>query len=120
VNARFIFFNGCPPPPLHLQSMVGRNGFGRNGLFSGYKSQRTKGHKGTEGKLRGEGIREKKNTIERRTEPGGGDTKKPGSGDKKSHKQERRNQRTELYRGEQIFAPISSQRNRGVRASQNT
>jgi len=92
---------------------------GRNGLFSGYKSQRTKAHKGTEGKLRGEGIREKKNTIERRTEPRG-DTKKPGSGDKKSHEQERRNQRTELYRGEQIFAPVSSQRNRGVRASQNT
>jgi len=41
VDALFIFFNGRPPPPLHLQSMVGRNG-----LFSGYKSQRTKGHKG--------------------------------------------------------------------------
>ena len=38
-------------------------------------------------------------------------------GDKKSHEQERRNHRTELYRGEQIFAPVSSQRNRGVRAS---
>jgi hypothetical protein len=34
VDTLFIFFNGRPPPPLHLQSMVGRNG-----LFSGYKSQ---------------------------------------------------------------------------------
>jgi hypothetical protein len=29
-----------PPPPLHLQSMD------ETALFSGYKSQRTKGHKG--------------------------------------------------------------------------
>jgi hypothetical protein len=45
MEALFIFFNGRPPPPLHLQSMVGRNG-----LFSVYKSQRTKGHRGTVGK----------------------------------------------------------------------
>jgi hypothetical protein len=43
VDTLFIFCNGRPPLPslpLHLQSMVGRNG-----LFSGYKSQRTKGHR---------------------------------------------------------------------------
>jgi len=42
VDTLFVFFNERPPLsslPLHLQSMVGRNG-----LFSGYKSQRTKGH----------------------------------------------------------------------------
>jgi len=48
VDTLFVFFNGRPPLlslPLHLQSMVGRNG-----LFSGYKSQRTKGQKGLEKK----------------------------------------------------------------------
>jgi hypothetical protein len=32
---------------------------GRNGLFSGYKSQRTKGHRGTAGKKNG-GLQERK------------------------------------------------------------
>jgi len=44
VDTLFVFFNGrspLPSLPLHLQSMVGRNG-----LCSGYKSQRTKGHRG--------------------------------------------------------------------------
>jgi len=48
------FFNGRPPPPLHLQSMVGRKG-----LFCGYKSQRTKGHRGTAGK-KNRGLQERK------------------------------------------------------------
>lgn len=38
----------CPPPPLHLQSMV------ETALLSGYKSQRTKGHKGGTGERTGE------------------------------------------------------------------
>jgi len=44
VDTLFVFFNGRPPLPslpLHLQSMVGRNG-----LCSGYKSQRTRGNQG--------------------------------------------------------------------------
>jgi len=54
VDTLLIFFNGHPPPPLHLQSMVGRND-----LLSGYKSQRTKGHKGT-----------RKSQMERLKKPG--------------------------------------------------
>jgi hypothetical protein len=36
MDALFIFFNGYPPLP----------GVGKNELFSGYKSQRTKGQRG--------------------------------------------------------------------------
>ena len=53
-----------PPPPLHLQSMV------ETALFSGYKSQRTKGHKE---KKRGERPRkrEKGRTVGRNHRTGG-------------------------------------------------
>jgi len=61
-----------PPPPLHLQSMD------ETALFSGYKSQRTKGHKK-------EGEPKEGNYTE----------------------------------GSKFFAPVSTQRNRGVRASQS-
>jgi len=105
VDALFIFFNGRPPPPLHLQLMVGRNG-----LFSGYKSQRTKGHKGdweggeTEkklGKLREEETqnRREKKEIRRATE--NGRNHRGGKRQKKSHEQgEKRRPRTKTERGD--------------------
>ena len=74
VDALFIFFNRRPPPPLHLQSMVGRNG-----LFSGYKSQRTKGHRGAKRKKKEQTfvplVSSQRNRGDERTE--GATLKKP-------------------------------------------
>jgi hypothetical protein len=47
-----------PPPPLHLQSMD------ETALFSGYKSQRPKGHKKEE--ARGEGTTENRERLEKK------------------------------------------------------
>ena len=100
MDTLFIFFNGRPPLPslpLHLQSMVGRNG-----LFSGYKSQRTKGHREEKrGRTRrqkqknteGEESERKRYTVERRTEPRGGRGRKTGGKEpRETKKKEEKNQ----------------------------
>jgi hypothetical protein len=83
VDTLFVFFNGRPPLPLHLQSMVGRNG-----LCSGYKSQRTKGHrvkKKTE--LGGKKKREPGQEPEKKKDNRGGDAERQNQGFGKHNQQ---------------------------------
>uniref|UniRef100_A0A3N7G3Z2 Uncharacterized protein n=1 Tax=Populus trichocarpa TaxID=3694 RepID=A0A3N7G3Z2_POPTR len=73
-----------PPPPLHLQSMD------ETALFSGYKSQRTKGHK----KRRRPGGERKNQERQKKRNPENRDKKK-------SHEHgEKRRPRTKTERGD--------------------
>jgi len=104
MDTLFIFFNGrplLPSLPLHLQSMVGRNG-----LFSGYKSQRTKG--------RGEGKKRKNPKTEKKHRGGQKQRNKPRKGEESQGGGIIRGVGLKRKKKEQTLVPlVSSQRNRG-------